>query len=249
MKAIAMEFYKIRHRQVWLIVAFMLGIQLLWALWSFSRMDTLDLKQGWQFCLSHFPIVNAIMMPVIAAVVASRISDIEHKGNTIKLLKTVMPAGSLFDAKFICGSSYMLAAVLLQFVMSVISGYLKGFAGAPPISRLGFYFLFTAAVTLTILLLQQVLSLLFVNQMIPFTIGLTGGFAGLFSLFFPQALEKFVLWGYYGVLMFVRLDWHPATRVANYYWSPVDWSGFITLIAVFCVIYMIGRSLFVRKEI
>lgn len=248
MRAIVMEFYKVRRRKVWLIVALMISVQLVWALWSFRNMDALDLKQGWQYCLFQFPMLNAIMMPVIAAVVASRLSDIEHKGNTFKLLKTVMPAGQLFDAKFLCGAVYMLAAAVLQVLIIVISGHLKGFEGPVPVFKLGYYLLFTTAVSLTILLLQQVLSLLFVNQMVPLTVGLIGGFAGLFIMFFPQNLEKLILWGYYGVLMFVRLDWQQATRICHYYWVPIDWSGFITLMVIFCAIYSIGRSLFVGKE-
>lgn len=249
MKAVAMEFNKVRRRKVWLIVALMISVQLVWALWAFRNMNALDLKQGWQYCLYRFPMLNAIMVPVIAAVVASRLSDVEHKGNTLKLLKTIMPAGQLFDAKFLCGSVYILAAVVLQVLIMVISGHLKGFEGAVPVSRLGYYLLFTTAVSLTILLLQQVLSLLFANQMVPLTVGLIGGFAGLFIMFFPQNLERFILWGYYGVLMFVRLDWQQATRICHYYWSPIDWTGFITLVVIFCAIYIIGRSLFVRKEI
>ncbi len=188
------------------------------------------------------------MMPVIAAVVASRLCDIEHKGQTLKLLHTVMPAGRLFSAKFLCGSLYMLAAVLLQLIVIVAVGRLVGFEGSPPFAKLFYYLLFTTAVNLTILLLQQVLSLLFRNQMVPLAVGIIGSFAGLFILFFPQNLERLLLWGYYGVMMFVGMDWDRATRVTDFYYVPIDWAGFVTLIIVFCVMYIIGRALFIRKE-
>lgn len=211
-------------------------------------MDAHDLSQGWMHFLFQFPLLNTIMMPVIAAVLASRLCDIEHKGDTLKLLNTVMSAGRLFDAKFLCGALYMLAVVILQLVVIVVVGYVTGFYGNPPADKLLYYLLFTTAVNLTILLLQQVLSLLFKNQMIPLTVGVIGSFGGLFILYLPQSLERFLLWGYYGVLMLVGMDWDRTTRITNFYYTPLDWAGFITLAVMFCAIYIIGRALFIRKE-
>lgn len=248
MKALTMEFLKIRRRGVWLIVAALIFVQILWSFWAFRSMDARDLSQGWTYCLYLFPLLNSIMMPVIAAVVASRLCDVEHKGQALKLLETVMPAGRLFDAKFFCGALYMLVTAALQLLVIVIAGYAKGFAGDAPLAMLGYYLLFTTAVNLTILLLQQVLSLLFVNQMVPLTVGLIGGLAGLFIMFFPQSFARLLLWGYYGVLMFVGMDWDRATRTTDLYYVPIDWFGFIALAVMFCAIYIIGRALFVRKE-
>lgn len=77
-----MEFRKIRRRKVWVIVAALISVQILWSLWEIDRMDAHDLSQGWMYFLYQFPLLNSIMMPVIAAVVASRLCDIEHKGQT-----------------------------------------------------------------------------------------------------------------------------------------------------------------------
>lgn len=247
-KALVLEFQKIRRRRVWAIVAAMIGVQVLWSLWGVQRMDAEDLQQGWLFLLYQFPLLNSIMMPVIAAVVASRLCDIEHKGETLKLLHTVMPAGRLFTAKFLCGSVYMLAAVLFQLTVMVGVGLGVGFAGDPPFTKLSDYFLFTLTVTLTILLLQQVLSLLIRNQMVPLTVGIMGSFAGLFLLYLPPGLARFLLWGYYGVLMFVGLDWDGEARLASYYYTPPDWAGFAVLVIIFGLIYLTGLTLFRRKE-
>lgn len=247
-KALVVEFQKIRRRKIWVIVAVLIFVQMLWSLWGVQRMDAHDLSQGWMHLFFQLPLLNSIMMPIIAAVVASRLCDVEHKGQTFKLLNTVIPSQRLFAAKFLCGAFYMLAAVLLQIVVIVAVGWAVGFEGNPPPDKLLYYMLFTTAVTLTILLLQQVLSLLFKNQMIPFSVGIIGSFAGLFIMFFPQNLERLLLWGYYGVLMFVRMDWDRATRMTDYYYVPFDWSGFITLIIMFCAIYIIGQTLFIRKE-
>lgn len=248
MKALTVEFKKSQGKRVWVIVAALIVVQILWMLWAFRHMDDRAVAQGWMHCLYQFPLLNSIMMPVIAAVVASRLCDMENKGQTLKLLNTIMSAGKLFDAKFLCGALYMIAVAVLQFITIIIVGYVKGFEGGVPFSMLGYYLLFTAVVSLTILLLQQVLSLLFVNQMIPLTVGLIGGFAGLFIMFFPKSLERLLLWGYYGVLMFVQMDWDSTTRIIDFHYIPIDWAGFITLVIMFCVIYIIGRALFTGKE-
>ncbi len=247
-KALSVEFRKIRRRKVWAIVAAMIFAQILWALWGVQHMDAHDLSQGFMYFLYQFPLLNSIMMPVIAAVVSSRLCDIEHKGQTLKLLNTVIPAGRLFAAKFLCGSLYMLAAVILQLAVIVVVGNAAGFAGNPPSGKLLYYLFFTTAVNLTILLVQQILSLLFKNQMISLTAGIIGSFAGLFLMFFPQSLEKLFLWGYYGVLMFVGMNWDRAARITDFYYVPVDWGGFITLAVMFFLIYITGRALFIRKE-
>ncbi|WP_088186872.1 ABC transporter permease [Desulfosporosinus sp. FKA] len=247
-QALTIEFQKIRRRRVWAIVAVMISVQILWLLWSVGRMDVHDLSQGWMNILYRFPLLNSIMMPVIAAVVSSRLCDIEHKGQTFKLLNTVMPARRLFAVKFLCGALYMLVLVFLQLAVIVAVGYAAGFEGNPPVDKLFYYLLSTASVNLTILLLQQVLSFLFKNQMISLTVGIIGSFAGLFLMFFPQSFSRLVLWGYYGVLMFVGLNWDRETRISNFYYTPFDWSGFLTLTVMFCVIYIIGRALFIRKE-
>jgi hypothetical protein len=132
MQALTLEFKKARRRNIWLIVAAMALVEIIWTAWGISRMDAHDLEQGWKFILLHFSLLNSIIMPVMAAVVASRICDVEHKGQTFKLLETMMPAGRIFDAKFLFGNLYMLSAVVLQILAIVITGCLKGFAGNPP---------------------------------------------------------------------------------------------------------------------
>lgn len=242
------EYYKTRRRHVGTVIAGLVFIQIMWALWAISRWDAQDLMQGWMYCMYQFPLLNCIMMPVIVAIVASKLCDVEHKGQTFKLLETAVSAGRVFDAKFLYGTFYMFVMSLAQVLVILIIGHLKGFPSDVPFIFYFYYFLFTFVVSSSILLLQQILSLLFVNQMIALTVGIVGGFLGLFSMFFSQAVQKLVLWGYYGVLMFVGMDWDRDTRISEFYWTPIHWSSFFMLILFFCVLYWIGRILFQKKE-
>ena len=247
-RVLGVEFQKTRHRKMGWVIFALLAAQAAWSLWSSTYLDAEDLKQGWMYILFQFPLLDSLMMPVIIAVVASRLCDVEHKGQTFRLIHTLMPAGSLFDAKFLSGTVYLLAAAAFQLIIMLAAGILRGFEGEIPWLMLAAYFLLSSAVNLTLLVLQQSLSLLFSNQIITFTVGLIGAFFGLFSLYFPPGLQNIAPWGYYGVLMLVHMDWDPATRISNYYWSPLDWGGLIMLAVMFMVIYLTGRRLFVRKE-
>lgn len=250
MKALQMEFFKCKRRAIWLPPLLMLAAQLAWGLWSFRGTLTVDeLANGWRNLFYYFPLLNSMMTPVIAAVVASRIADIEHKGQTLKLLETVQPTGCLFDAKFLCGACYMGVLVLVQAASIVITGIVKGFDGAVPLDKIGLYIALNLLITLTIYLLQLVLSLLLQNQLIALIIGLIGSFLGLFSLFFPQAVQRLLLWGYYGVLSFVWMSWDATTRIASYVYVPVDRLGLVILCVGAATLYFIGRHLFARKEV
>lgn len=248
MKAVFLEFYKIRKRKIWVTIAALLGVQCLWGMWSFRDMSVKELSQGYMQCLYHFSVLNTIMMPMIAAITASRVCDLEHKGQTFKLLLTAMPAGALFDAKFICASLHMAVVAAAQTILIIVLGKAAGFTEAFPPGRVFCYMITTTSVTVTILALQQVFSLLFSNQMVPLIIGITGSFGGLFSLFLPAGVQKGVLWSYYGVLTQVVMNWDSETKIADMQYIPVDWSSYLLLAGVFAAIYITGRWCFTRKE-
>ncbi len=246
--ALGVEFQKTRRRKIgWIIVAAMV-LQTVWMSWSATYLDEEDLRQGWMAVFYQFPLLNALMMPLVIAVLASRLCDVEHKGKALRLIHTLMPARRLFDVKFINGGLYLLGVSVFQSLLLLVVGLVLGFGGEVPWGRFAAFFALTLLVSLALYVLQQGLSLIFTNQMIPFIVGLVGSFFGLFSLFFPSGLQKLTPWGYYGVLSFVRMDWNAATRISHYTWSPVDQGGLFILAGMLGVFYLVGRSLFVRKE-
>lgn len=246
-KALSMEFYKIRHRKIGLTVLMIIAVQFMWAFWAIKDKDGHKLSQIWMYSLYLFSTINCIMMPILVAVVASRLSDIEHKGNTFKLLKTIIPSGKLFAAKFLCGSFYMMVTVISQILIMIFIGELRGLNEEFPTGYFVYYALFTLGVNLTLLLLQLILSLQFINQMITFIVAIAGSFLGLYSLFFGSA-GKFILWSYYAVLSPVGMNWDKGTRNVDYYWLSIPLIECCVLIGVFVMLYIIGKNLFIKKE-
>lgn len=199
------------------------------------------------YFLYAFPQLNCVMMPIVIAMVASRLADMEHKGQTFRMLHTVQAPASLFVAKLLCGYQYILLAALLQAAYICAMGLVRSF-GPLPWAQLGLLVLTNLAVGLLLYLFQQIVSLLFQNQLVPLILGLAGGFLGLTALFLPGIIQKLVPWAYYGVLCTVRLEWFADTRVVNYYWTEYSWSALITLGIGIVILYAIGNLLYSRKE-
>ena len=249
MKALRMEFFKCRRRRLWLPLGIMLAAQLAYLFYTMRDMTAKELSQGWAMLFYYLPYLNAMLMPVFAAITASRLADLEHKGQTLKLLETVQTPSALFHAKLLCGAAHFTLFLVLQLLAATGFGVMRGFGGDVPTDRIAVYFCAAWLTTVGIFLLQLVLSLLIPNQMIGMIIGLAGAFVGLFSLFFPPSFQKFLIWAYYAVLYNTRMDWDAATRISDYYFCDVDLSGLLCLALYILAIYLVGRARFVKKEV
>ena len=97
--------------------------------------------------------------------------------------------------------------------------------------------------------LQQGLSLRFSNQAAALVCGIAGSFLGVLSMLFPPALTRCMPWGYYGLLALVGMDWDAATRVMAFHWQWPEPADLILLRLWAAVFLIVGRTLFVRKEV
>ena len=246
------EFLKTRHCHVLLTSLAVTVLGLCWGLYG-NYTDVL-LKHGWRMFLYQLPLVNAIFLPLLAMLVASRLCGIEHKGDMLKGLCCMVPRGKFYHAKLLYGLGILTVCTVIMWSVTVAFGIYKGFQGDFPVRLYLLYLLFTLIPTMVIFILQYTLSLVFKNQAIPFSVGILGEFAGLFSMFLPQIplLRKCVLWGYYGTLQFVGMfGWSKDTWYASVHFDvlPIDWFSFGALIAAGVALYFIGRYLFIKKEV
>lgn len=253
MTALRMEFAKSRRRGLWLICSALLAVELLWIIWAFRDPDAQDIRLGWLLLFYNMPLLNSLLFPIIGATLASRIADLEHKGNTLKLLEAIQPKPQIFHAKLLLGALYIAALTAVQAAVLLLMGLYHGFAGAPPLVDLAQYSLFVFTTCFAIYVLQLSLSLVIRNQMIPLCVGLGGSFLGLLLMFIPQLpwLRRLCgPFGYYGVLMFVWMaDWDKDTRVMELIRVPSDWAGFAMLLGWLVLLYLAGRAAFFRKEL
>lgn len=244
------EFQKIKRRKIGLTMFALIGLQFVWFLWATKSPDEKDLAQGWINLLHTLPLLNVIMMPTIMSVLASRLSDLEHKGNTYKQLKTLRRPGILFDAKVVCGLLFIAVISVGQILFLLALGYCYHYSGNPDMHYYVLTLILNFACCFSLYLLQLDLSLLFFNQMIPLVAGLCGSLLGLILMYIK--MYSFLPWGGFLSCALVGMNWNIETRVVTYFYREHSTIEFCAIGMVFiwiAIFYMAGRIAFTRKEV
>lgn len=226
-----------------------LFFQILWSLWQLNSAAPEELDVGYILLFHHLPVMNTLLLPMLAAVIASRLCDMEIKGDTLKLLYTMEDQGAFFDCKYLMGLKYLCFFTLAQGLMIVALGHMYHFTAPLKWYMLLEHMAVTFFVSAALLSVQQVFSLLSSSQILPLAAGVAGCFLGLFSLFFPPAAARFFIWGYYAAFPLSSMDWERSTRAVHYYEEPFPLGGFLIFLLAVIVIYRICRFLTVRKEV
>ena len=226
-----------------------LALLFFWTLFLLKGIKQEELPFGYFSLLYQYPVMNAILIPLMVSVVASRICNMEVKGDTMKILFTLEKRGHFFDCKFLMGMKYLVLFFVGQTALIPLSGKLFGFTQEIPWKHLLLFFISGFSVATALLLLQEMLSLFSHNQILPLIVGLAGSFLGLFSLFFPANIMRLVLWGYFAVFSTTGLNWNKTTRISTYYEIPFPVSTFL-LFLVFCTAaFLLCRTLIQKKEV
>ena len=168
------EWIKVRYRGVGLIVTAFAGLVVLWSVWALQKLPEEQLNDGYRMLFLQIPLMDTILMPTMTAMLASRLCDAEVKGSTLKLLCTMEKKGRLFDLKLLTGGCYLVLFLASQAALILVQGALNDFARPMNPWQLLFFILQVLGVSLTILVLQVVLSFFFENQILPLAVGLTG---------------------------------------------------------------------------
>lgn len=249
MKTLKLEFYKIKRRKVWLTMFTLLSVQLLWGLWAFRNPKDWELESGWLSLLYFLSLLDGIMVPTMMSVLASRLADIEHKGNTYKQLETLRSAGSLYHAKAVCGCIIIAVIFAVQFTFFIALGYHLGYAGDPDVKYYLLSYILKLASNISLFLLQLALSMLFANQMIPLVAGLGGSMAALLLMYVTT--YSLLPWGGNLSAALVMSNWDETTRISTYYYrafSPAEIAAVIAIFIWIIVFYIGGRIIFTHRE-
>lgn len=249
MKTLQLEFYKIKRRKVWLTMFAMLSVQLLWGLWALRDPKDWELESGWMSLLYFLSALDGIMVPTMMAVLASRLADIEHKGNTYKQLETLRNAGNLYHAKAACGCIIIAAIFIVQFAFFIPLGYHFGYIGHPDVKYYLLSYLLKLASNFSLFLLQLALSMLFVNQMIPLVAGLGGSMVALLLMYVTT--YSYLPWGGNLSAALVMSDWNPETRIITYAYRTFSHAERAAVACIFiwmAIFYLAGRILFTHRE-
>lgn len=244
------EWMKVRYRKIGLLIAAFLGLIVLWVIWALSDAPAEQIWDGYRMMFLQISLMDTILLPTMIAMLTSRLCDAEVKGDTLKLLCTMEKKGRLFDMKLLMGAVYLAAFVAAEVCMILAAGVLYGYGR--PLESVHILYFVTGIylVSLAVLLLQQVLSFFFENQILPLAAGLFGSFVGLFCWFFPGSpVRKCFLWGFYSLFCFINYDWDETTRIVTYYNVSFDTGSLMLLLVILVLGYGFGKMMFLRKEI
>lgn len=206
MRSLHLEFAKLQRKHVALIVIGLVGATLGW-LFLDARQEGVGSPTGWNSLLYAAPIMNSILLSLLAALVASRIADVDHEANAWKELLCLQRTGSLLAAKLLCATLVMAFAVALEIAGTVAIGQCMGFPDMPGVAAWGSFLASQLATCLFLVAIVGAVALRWESQFVSIACGLALSLAGLFSSFLPVSLQRLIPSGYFSLLSTLRIDW------------------------------------------
>lgn len=210
------ELQKAHRRQDFLLCLLVPLIMVLWV-GGLSPSEEDELANGYSALFYSIPVIQAILMPVMMAVLASRLWDMEIKGNMHKLLYTLQSRRSLFAGKALFGLLEVLLTASLEIGLAPLLGILHGYTETFSWCQFVYLSLCTFVVSAMLYFLEFFLMVRFRNPLPALCTGIVGALLGLFSAFMPPAVSYFVPWGYFIPLSAYEVSfWDQETHTVLY---------------------------------
>lgn len=249
MRYTALEFYKIRHKKILLMIVFLLCIELFWAFMAGSISLSRDPDAvSWEVIITFITQMNGLFLPILTAVVVSRICDMEHKGNTWKMLMTAsVKREQIYAAKYTCACLLILFVIVLQLVATVVFCQSKSVTSPIPWELLIQTAMGTLVTSMAVIALQQWISLAITNQAFALCLGMLGGFIGITASLFPGMVRYFFIWSYYNELSPIVMRYIDSSVVYVTRGLSFPFAGGLLLFSV--LLYTVGNFYVCRKEV
>ena len=230
MAAFRAELQKAHRRHDLALCLLIPGIVVLWV-GGLAPADPEELANGYSALLYSLPVIEAILMPVMMAVLASRLWDMEIKGNTAKLLYTLQSRRSLFAGKAVFGVLEVLLVTVLESACVPVLGRVHGYTEAFPTGQLCYLFVCTLAVD-TMLFFGEFLLMLWVGNPLPaLCVGIVGAPLASYSVPF----------GYYIPLSAYEVaNWDKAPHPVTYGPRPFNWGLLAFTLALGTVLFALA---------
>lgn len=253
MKYLGLEFYKLKRKKIILMTFLFVGVEIMWCIMNSSRAITRnpDMLGGFEYSymIMSFTSLNGLFFPILISIITSRISDIEHKGDTWKLLKSsVTSLNSIYSSKFLCSAILVSVPVLMQVLSIILFGYFRGATESFSIFLILKYSLGTILVNIAIITLHLWIATVIPNQMIAITFGMVGSFIGLTSGLFYQGIRRLFIWSYYLELSPLSYAYDTVSG-SSVYRTDMNFSITILIFLIGMLIYYIGRNHLLKKEV
>lgn len=202
-RAAVNEFAKMRHlRIVPLASALVVAVVGLTVFTAASNPAFADPAQrSWEFLLAGLSFAVPMCSPVLLAVLASRVVDIEHQGNGWLLSQTSgLTSGGLCRLKFVALGAVVAVATVSASALVLGIGVLLGISAPVPVALWLGYTVSALMVNLVVLALHILLSARVENQLVGLGLGGLGSLVAVFASDFPAWLAHATPWGHYALV-------------------------------------------------
>ena len=181
-----------RRHDIWICLL----VSIIMVVWvgGLAPSDPEELENAYSALFYSIPVIDSIVMPVFMAVLASRLWDMEIKGNTTKLLYTLQSRRSLFKGKMIFGVMEIFLTVFMEMGAVLLLGKIHGYTEAFPERQFLYLTVCTTVVGLMLFLSEFLIMLIWNNPIPALCVGIVGALLGLFSAFMPPFVSYFVPW-------------------------------------------------------
>lgn len=174
----------------------------------------------WETLLLSYTMMSAMTSPIFMAVLASRQTDIEHSANGWMLAgANGLTPGALCRSKFLALALMLLPFLLLQSLLILGMGTLVNIQSPLNVGPWLGYTVCLYAVDLVFIALHMWLSAVIGNQLVSVGIGVFGAFISVFMLLMPTAFARFIPWGYFALISWVR----QSEQAIAYTAPPLGW--------------------------
>ena len=239
LRSVGVELLKM-HRLRVLLIAILLAIASVAMsstnLFSQSTIRSLDnpAAKPWAMLLLGTAFVNAMTGTVFVAVLASRQTDIEHSGAGWNLAATSgLTPGALCRVKLAALTLLIAPTVVLQNSALIIFGRIMGISVPLDVGPWVTYTVLLTLVNTAMCAYHLWLAAVVENQLVVMSVGLLGGFIGIYMLLSPPALARLLPWGYYAIITPAKVSMVDSHAVYEYLQVPMGWvAGFLVLTAV-----------------
>ncbi|MFX4273477.1 ABC transporter permease [Propionibacteriaceae bacterium Y1685] len=240
------EFAKMRHLRLWLVVlALVLGVAGLSVVSAVASPDFADpASRSWRSLLAGLSLGTALVQPLLLAVLASRLVDIEHQGQGWILPATSgLTPGRLLRAKLLALGIVLTVTSAATHLLVLAFGLVMGIAETVPTGVWVGAAVGAWLVGLIILALHLWLSTRIENQLVGLGVGVLGTLLAISSAGLPAWANHLTPWGHFA---FTRAaEWRGDELVL----LQPGWPGLIVLVVIGGALFALATGRFDRQEV
>ena len=206
LRVLRAEYSTMRNLRILPLLLFLLlGAVGIAALFALGAGVSVDLKapdgDGWKVLLGGLHAGVCLLAPLLIAVIASRVTEIERAGNGWLLFAASgTTPGQLCRAKFLALGAPLAAVCVLWGLCVPMWGALLGVPAPVPTGRIVAYAASVCVISLVILALQLLISLASDNQLLAVGAGMLGVLLSMIGAMAPTWAQYLTPWTYYSLV-------------------------------------------------